>query len=109
MSLIVSAFPMKSHTIHIINQSWVFDAIFSVFKPLLDNRMRDKLFFHGDDMESLHRHVSPESLPKKYGGTRCEFPYYKWIDSLENNPVIINEMQQLGYIIPEEILKKSQQ
>ncbi|XP_012267007.2 alpha-tocopherol transfer protein [Athalia rosae] len=105
LSLMVSAFPMKSQAIHILHQSWIFDAIFAVFKPLLDARMRDKIFFHGDNMESLHRHIDPTSLPKKYGGTRNELPYYKWIDKLSQNPTIVKEMQQLGYIVPEELLK----
>ncbi|XP_046620963.1 alpha-tocopherol transfer protein-like isoform X2 [Neodiprion virginianus] len=105
LALMVTSFPIKSHAIHILHQSWVFDAIFAVFKPLLDARMRDKIFFHGSDMESLHRHVVPTSLPKKYGGTRNELPYYKWIDSLSKNPTIVKEMQLLGYIASEEIIK----
>lgn len=32
---------MKVHTIHIVNESWVFDMIFSIFKPFLGKRYRD--------------------------------------------------------------------
>ena len=67
--------------------------------------MQGRIFFHGDNMESLHRHVAPTSLPKKYGGTREELPYYKWIDSLSQVPRIVKEMHQLGYVIPDEYLK----
>ncbi|XP_015592324.1 alpha-tocopherol transfer protein [Cephus cinctus] len=108
LSLMVTAFPMKTHAIHILHQSWVFDAIFTVFRPLIDSRMRDRIFFHGDDMESLQRHVSPTSLPKKYGGTRAELPYHMWFDALSKVPRVVKEMHQLGYVIPEEILKTIQ-
>lgn len=106
IALMVSAFPMKTHAIHILHQSWVFDVMFAVFKPLLDVRMQNKIFFHGSNMDSLHEHVLPTHLPKKYGGTREELPYYKWIESLSKVPKIVEEMKQLGYIVPEEILEQ---
>ncbi|KAG6798244.1 alpha-tocopherol transfer protein isoform X1 [Apis mellifera caucasica] len=106
IALMVSAFPMKTHAIHILHQSWVFDVMFSVFKPLLDARMQKKIFFHGGNMDSLHKHISPFHLPKRYGGTREELPYYKWIDNLSKVPQIVKEMKQLGYIVPEEILQQ---
>nr|XP_031849804.1 alpha-tocopherol transfer protein-like isoform X1 [Nomia melanderi] len=109
IALMVSAFPMKTHAIHILHQSWVFDVMFAVFKPLLDVRMQNKIFFHGSNMDSLHEHILPTHLPKKYGGTREELPYYKWIESLSKVPKIVEEMKQLGYIVPEEILKQLNQ
>lgn len=104
LALMVYAFPMQTHAIHIVNQSWVFDAIFAVFKPLIDSRMHSKIFIHGHDMESLHRHLAPENLPKKYGGSRDEIPYHKWFDTLTENPQVIKEMQQLSYLITEKDL-----
>ncbi|XP_076764326.1 alpha-tocopherol transfer protein isoform X2 [Xylocopa sonorina] len=109
IALMVSAFPMKTYAIHILHQSWVFDVMFSVFKPLLDVRMQNKIFFHGGNMKSLHEHISPSHLPKKYGGTREELPYYKWIDSLSKVDQIVKEMRQLGYIVSEDIQKELQQ
>lgn len=105
LALMVTAFPVRTYAIHILHQSWVFDAIFAVFKPLIDPRMQKKIFFHGDDMTSLHKHISPRCLPKKYGGTREELPYYKWIDALGKCPRIVKEMHQVGYVVPDEILK----
>ncbi|XP_034941872.1 alpha-tocopherol transfer protein-like [Chelonus insularis] len=105
LGLMVTANPMKTYAIHILHQSWVFDMIYAVFKPLLNKEMQDRVFFHGDDMSSLHKHVAPTSLPKKYGGTREELPYYKWIDSLSLKPRLVKEMYSLGYIVPDELLE----
>ncbi|KZC14220.1 PREDICTED: alpha-tocopherol transfer protein-like [Dufourea novaeangliae] len=106
IALMVSAFPMKTTAIHILHQSWVFDVMFAVFKPLLDVRMQNKIFFHGSNMDSLHQHIHPAQLPKKYGGTREELPYYKWIQSLSKDPQIVKEMMMLGYVLDEDMLKQ---
>lgn len=100
LALMVTSFPIKTHAIHILHQSWVFDAIYAVFKPLLNSHMKGRIFFHGDNMDSLHKHISPNHLPKVYGGTRDELAYYKWIESVTNVPQIVTQMEQLGYTIP---------
>ena len=103
LSVMVTAFPIRIHALHILNQSWVFDAIFAVFKPLLDANMRNKLFFHGNNYESLHKHVLPQYLPKAYGGVREELPYYKWIQSIIKDPKIVEGLNKMGYIITDDI------
>lgn len=103
LSLMVTAFPIRIHALHILHQSWVFDAIFAVFKQLLDTNMRNKLFFHGNNYESLYKHISPEYLPKMYGGTRNELPYYKWIASIIKDPKIVEQMGKMGYDVTEDI------
>ncbi|XP_033334935.2 alpha-tocopherol transfer protein [Megalopta genalis] len=107
IALMVSAFPLKTQAIHILHQSWVFDVMFAVFKPLLDVRMQNKIFFHGSDMASLHQHIHPTHLPKKYGGIREELPYYKWIENLSMVPRVVEEMKQLGYLLPDDVPKHS--
>ena len=57
----------------------LFNVLFSMIKPFLDDRVRDNILFHGqenndiydvcliffyrDDLQSLHAEVSPELLP----------------------------------------------
>ncbi|XP_070153488.1 alpha-tocopherol transfer protein [Polyergus mexicanus] len=105
LSLMVTAFPIKIHELHILHQSWIFDTIFAVFKPLIDSNMRNRIFFHGNDYKSLYKHVSPEYLPKIYGGVRNEMPYYKWIGALIRDPKIVDQMSKMGYVLTNEILE----
>ncbi|XP_011638072.1 alpha-tocopherol transfer protein isoform X2 [Pogonomyrmex barbatus] len=105
LSLMVTAFPVRLHSLHILHQSWVFDAIFAVFKPLLDSNMRNKIFFHGNNYESLYKHVSPQYLPKIYGGVREELPYWKWIAAIIKDPKIVEEMSKMGYFVTDDIRK----
>lgn len=97
MALMGMAFPMRIHAIHIINQSWLFDIVFSMFKPFLQEKMREKIHIHGCNLESLHAHIDPKFLPEKYGGTRPEYSYRQWMDTLSQNPLIVKELKSLGY------------
>ena len=103
LSLMVTAFPIRIHALHILHQSWIFDAIFAVFKPLLDTNMKNRLFFHGNSYESLHKHIEPEDLPESYGGVRKELPYYKWIAALIQDPKVIEQMSKMGYHVTDDI------
>ncbi|XP_018902394.1 alpha-tocopherol transfer protein isoform X2 [Bemisia tabaci] len=97
IELMVTSFPIKTFAIHIINESWVFDVVFSVFKPLLGRRYQEMLFFHGTDMKSLHKHINPKYLPEVYGGIRPEYSYKDWFRNLSRDPAIVKEMSSLGY------------
>lgn len=90
--------PVRTTAIHIVNQGWVFDTVFQMFKPLLNDRMRERLFFHGTDRASLHKHIDAEFLPERYGGTKPEYPYTYWLDHLCGNEKVVHELEQLGYV-----------
>ncbi|XP_055597104.1 clavesin-1-like isoform X2 [Uranotaenia lowii] len=98
ISLLVTSMPLRTTAIHIVNQGWVFDTVFQMFKPLLNDRMREKLFFHGSDFASLHKHIDPEYLPERYGGTKPEYSYTYWLDHLCRNEHVVRELEQLGYV-----------
>ncbi|XP_059484483.1 alpha-tocopherol transfer protein-like isoform X2 [Neocloeon triangulifer] len=101
IDMLVKCFPMRIHAIHIVFQPMVCQMMFAIFKPMLDKRMQDRIFFHGSDMASLHEHISPKRLPKKYGGIHENFNYRLWIDNLERNPKVMKALQQLGYQLEE--------
>ncbi|KAJ9591886.1 hypothetical protein L9F63_001561, partial [Diploptera punctata] len=64
------------------------------------------IYFHGQDLESLHAHIDPKFLPKKYGGMRPEYSYTDWTDRLVDNKQIVSEMEQLGYEFDLDEVKK---
>uniref|UniRef100_U5EUI3 Putative transporter n=1 Tax=Corethrella appendiculata TaxID=1370023 RepID=U5EUI3_9DIPT len=102
ISLMVTCMPIKITSIHIVNQNWTFDAIYQIFKSFLSERMKEKLFIHGNDYKSLHQHIDPAHLPEEYGGTMKSFTYQPWFDSLSKNETIIKELEQLGYLFDAE-------
>ena len=95
--------PLRTEEIHIINQSWSFDIIYQLFRPFLNEKMRSKIFIHGNDLSSFHKYIDPGHLPNKYGGDLPEYSYTEWMDYLTKNKKVINELEQLGYRFEEEL------
>ncbi|XP_032510535.2 alpha-tocopherol transfer protein [Danaus plexippus] len=102
IKLLVSSFPATTHAIHIINHSWIFDKMYSIFKPLLTAQMRSRIFFHGYDVTSLHEHIQPDYLPERYGGVWPDYPYTIWLESLKKNYTVAKQVLALGYKFREE-------
>lgn len=65
--------PLRIKGIHIVNQPFIFNMVFAVFKPFLREKLRSRIIFHGTDRDSLHQHLSAKCLPECYGGT-CDTP-----------------------------------
>ncbi|XP_044009559.1 alpha-tocopherol transfer protein-like isoform X1 [Aphidius gifuensis] len=63
------AVPLRIKNIHIINQPYIFNMVFALFKPFLRQKLKDRIIFHGTDRKSLQKYMSLNSLPQCYGGT----------------------------------------
>lgn len=61
--------PLRVKGIHIVNQPTIFNMVFALFKPLLREKLRSRIIFHGTDRDSLHSHLNPECLPERLKGT----------------------------------------
>ncbi|XP_063838484.1 retinaldehyde-binding protein 1 isoform X1 [Ostrinia nubilalis] len=61
--------PVRVKGLYIINQPYVFNMVFQLFKPFLREKLRSRIIFLGSDREALHKHISPKCLPACYGGT----------------------------------------
>ncbi|XP_052867246.1 alpha-tocopherol transfer protein-like [Anopheles cruzii] len=61
--------PLQLKSIHIVNNSMLFNVLFTIFKPFISKDLRDKMFFHNRDFSSLIKCISPKCLPPAYGGT----------------------------------------
>ncbi|XP_044266469.1 clavesin-2-like [Tribolium madens] len=97
IQIMVTCFPMRIHALHIVNQSYVFDVMYNIFKPFLNEAMKERIFFHGDNLESLHKHIDPKYLPERYGGIHPDYDYEHWVDSCRKNAKIVEELRALGY------------
>ncbi|XP_043489510.1 alpha-tocopherol transfer protein-like [Polistes fuscatus] len=61
--------PYRLKNIHVINQSYIFNMIYAIFKPFLSEKLRNRIHFHGTNREKLINMVGEKALPKEYGGS----------------------------------------
>ncbi|XP_055547877.1 clavesin-1-like [Wyeomyia smithii] len=89
------ACPFRLRSIHVVNNSMIFNILFAIFKPFISKELREKIHFHNKDWNSLAKLIDPACLRPKYGGTLAapEYEgrllgdflqlYDKYFDSLE--------------------------
>ncbi|XP_013133893.1 PREDICTED: alpha-tocopherol transfer protein isoform X1 [Papilio polytes] len=61
--------PLRVKGLYIINQPFIFNMVFQLFKPFLQEKLRSRIIFLGKDRDLLYKHISPKCLPDNYGGT----------------------------------------
>ncbi|XP_045191876.2 alpha-tocopherol transfer protein-like [Mercenaria mercenaria] len=87
--------PVRIKQMHFYNEPIFFDAVFALMKPLIKQKMRDRLFLHGGSMVDVFKEVEKcilpaEYLPDDYTGPNAG-PISKIIDDM------IEEMTQPGF------------
>ncbi|TMW54769.1 hypothetical protein DOY81_000002 [Sarcophaga bullata] len=77
---------MRLKAVHIVNNSYIFNILFNIFKPFIREKLRKRIFFHGKDFKSLTNHIDASVLPAKYGGTATwELPPGKLLGEFFNS------------------------
>jgi len=66
--LIQKAYPFRIKSVHIFNYPKVFDTVFSLIKPFLPEKLKQRIVFHGSNLNGLKTHIPESVLPKDYGG-----------------------------------------
>ncbi|XP_044150947.1 alpha-tocopherol transfer protein isoform X1 [Bufo gargarizans] len=69
-AVMTDSFPLKVRGIHLINEPLFFYPVYSLIKPFLPEKIRQRIHLHGSCyMETLHQHFAENILPPEYGGT----------------------------------------
>ncbi|EFA03951.1 clavesin-2 [Tribolium castaneum] len=97
LQIAATSMPIRLEALHVVHNSWAFEIIFNIFKPFLHEKMIERVFFHGSDMESLHKHVDPKHLPVTYRGSQPEYDCKEWLEGVKKNETVAKEISLLGY------------
>ena len=92
-------FPLSFRAIHFVNNPWVFNKLFTLLKPFLNDQIIKAITFHGHNTNDLVNDISPDLLPEKLGGT-CDENKVKAASSecladLENLEADVEEARDL--------------
>ncbi|XP_043458246.1 alpha-tocopherol transfer protein-like isoform X2 [Prionailurus bengalensis] len=71
-------FPIRIKAVHVVNEPRIFKGIFAIIKPFLKEKIANRFFLHGSDLNSLHTNLPRSILPKEYGGTAGELDTTAW-------------------------------
>nr|XP_012233420.1 PREDICTED: alpha-tocopherol transfer protein-like isoform X2 [Linepithema humile] len=93
--------PLRLKSVHIVNQSFIFNVAFAIFKPILEEKFRKRVIFHGTNWETLIDIIGKNALLKKHGGELNMPEDEGWIVKLWQNcfPVepVLEVLEQHGY------------
>lgn len=97
VSLIQDCFPARFKAIHIINEPAIFGMLFSIVRRFLNEKLQQRIHFHGCDTASLHKFVPPEILPEEYGGFSGPMDNSAFVARMYKNDEVFKKDAEYGF------------
>lgn len=69
MGLLHDTIPMRFNGVVMMNEPWYVSTFISMIKPFMNQKLRDRIFLLGSDVDKLHAIVDPAELPPAMHGT----------------------------------------
>ncbi|XP_020283875.1 clavesin-2-like [Pseudomyrmex gracilis] len=97
-------FPARFKAIHFLSAPLYVQATLALVKPFLDEKTRNKIYLHGNNLSTLHEHLPTDILPAELGGTGPAFNPGLWAE-----PVIRASMKDAEQLAAAKKEKEQQQ
>ncbi|XP_030629073.1 alpha-tocopherol transfer protein [Chanos chanos] len=69
-AILTDSFPLKVRGIHLINEPIFFRPVFTMLRPFLPDKIKQRIHMHGSSYtQSLSEHFPSDILPVEFGGT----------------------------------------
>ncbi|XP_060815039.1 retinaldehyde-binding protein 1 [Bombus pascuorum] len=99
LTFIQEAMPLRLKEVHFVKQPFLFNMVWQMFKPFVKEKLKKRMFFHGNKMSALHAYIPVSHIPKNYGGNLPEIDYTSadWYPVLLQHEDKIKEWNSYGY------------
>ncbi|TMW50310.1 hypothetical protein DOY81_004587 [Sarcophaga bullata] len=68
------AVPLRPKISYLINAPVIFESIFNMIKPMMQQKQIDRMIFYGENYEKMYKTIPQKYLPKEYGGDNGSIP-----------------------------------
>ncbi|XP_065307312.1 alpha-tocopherol transfer protein-like isoform X1 [Dermacentor albipictus] len=92
--------PMRLKAIHILNQSYAFDVLYMIVRPVIKSKLAERFHLYGENYDKLHEEISPSVLPKEYGGQGPPLDYEAFWKRVDAEEELFAANNQYGYTRP---------
>lgn len=90
-------FPARYKGIHVLSENKMLNLIWGMIYPLLTQKLKRRIFFHGEDLTPLTQFIHPSVLPEEFGGQGPVFDNDDWKDIIHSRMNGILSMLNYGY------------
>ena len=100
LGFIQDAMPLRLKEVHMVKQPFIFNMVWAIFKPLIREKLKKRIFFHGSKMKSFHEHIPPSVLPKNYDGELPAINYSgkDWWPAVESAKDHVRKWSSFGLV-----------
>ncbi|XP_058447584.1 retinaldehyde-binding protein 1-like [Malaya genurostris] len=99
LTFIQDAAPLRIKAVHFVKEPMLFSMVWTLMKPFVREKLKGRMYFHGDDMKKLHKHVDATCLPANYGGTMPTLDYgsKEWYPTMEKHTEDVKKFNSAGF------------
>lgn len=71
--------PIRFKGIHIVNEAVVFRYAWSIMKLVLSEKIKNRIYFHGENKKDIQKYIPKEILPLEYDGDYTNYNEGDWL------------------------------
>jgi len=100
LTFIQEAMPLRLKEVHMVKEPFIFNIVWALFKPLIKQKLKKRIFFHGSKMASLQKHIPKSHLPADYDGDLPAIDYTgaDWYPAIDKHIEHIKQWNTYGLV-----------